>query len=167
MAEEAEFAQLEAKVDQLLAKLDPGQRRALARRIGTDLRKSQIQRVRSQLNPDGSPFEPRKPKAKPKGDPIRAKKGRIKRRVRSGPMFRKLMAARRLRMKASANGVEIGFADNATARIARVHQLGLRDRVTRSASGPSAQYPARELLGLTDSDRGMILDRVLQALQKV
>ncbi|MGE5563119.1 MAG: phage virion morphogenesis protein [Bacillota bacterium] len=157
---DAGFAALEARVDKLLANLDAGQRRALARRVGTDLRRSQIQRVRAQLNPDGSPFQPRKPKT----EQLRGKKGRIKRKAKRGPMFRKLMAARRLRLQATASGVSLGFADNATARIARVHQFGLPDRVNRRPNAPTAQYPARELLGLTQADRAMILDRVLEAL---
>jgi phage virion morphogenesis protein len=149
-----DFPELDARLDQLLAQMDAGGRRALARRMGTDLRRSQIARIRAQKNPDGSGYEPRR---------AQQKKGRIRRAKATGPMFRKLATARRLRIDASADGLELGFADATTGRIARVHHLGLRDRINRQ-SDAEAQYPERRLLGLSAEDRARLLDLALEAL---
>gem|GEM_PF-103570 len=55
---------LEDWVEPLIAKLEPAQRKALAREIGTALRKSQQQRIRKQKNPDGSAYASRVGKKK-------------------------------------------------------------------------------------------------------
>ena len=49
----------------------------------------------------------------------------------------------------NADSIDIGFAGR-IARIARVHQYGLRDRADKNA--PSVQYAKRELLGLTENE---------------
>jgi phage gpG-like protein len=48
------------------------------------------------------------------------------------------------------------------ARIARVHQFGLRDKV--NDSGAMATYPRRELLGLSKADRMAIARQVIDSL---
>jgi phage gpG-like protein len=48
------------------------------------------------------------------------------------------------------------------ARIARVHQFGLRDKV--NSSGAMATYPRRELLGLSKADRMAIARQVIDSL---
>nr|WP_314529227.1 phage virion morphogenesis protein [uncultured Pseudomonas sp.] len=45
------------------------------------------------------------------------------------------------------------------ARIARVHQFGLKDRAERSA--PDVRYEQREVLGFTDADLELIRDTLL------
>lgn len=47
---------LEDWVAPLLAKLEPAQRRALARNVGQALRRSQAARIAAQQNPDGSAY---------------------------------------------------------------------------------------------------------------
>ena len=49
----------------------------------------------------------------------------------------------------------VGF-DGCTARIARVHQLGLRDKVSRYRN--EYDYPKRELLGFSDDDKTWVRD---------
>ncbi|KJC17442.1 phage virion morphogenesis protein [Pseudomonas aeruginosa] len=134
----------------LLAKLEPGARRQLNQQIGRDLRRSQQQRIATQRNPDGSAFAPRKPRQ------LRAKKGRIKRQ-----MFAKLRQAKHLKVQSSADAIAIGFMGR-VARIARVHQYGLRDRPERGQA--DVQYDRRELLGFTDADLDLIRDRLLEHL---
>ena len=51
-------------------------------------------------------------------------------------------------VRPDAGGVTVGF-DGIAARIARIHQYGLQDEV---GPGAYAQYPARELLGMTPAD---------------
>ncbi|WP_431483721.1 phage virion morphogenesis protein [Pseudomonas solani] len=136
----------------LLAKLEPGARRQLNQQIGRDLRRSQQQRIAAQLNPDGSAFAPRKSRQ------LRSKKGRIKRK-----MFAKLRQAKHLKVQSSADAIAIGFMGR-VARIARVHQYGLRDRPERGQA--DVQYDRRELLGFTDADLDLIRDSLLEHLTR-
>lgn len=76
-------------------------------------------------------------------------------------MFRRLRTARFLKTSATSEGAEVGFS-GAAARIARVHQFGLRDKV--NSSGAMATYPRRELLGLSKADRMAIARRVIDSL---
>lgn len=77
------------------------------------------------------------------------------------PMFRRLRTARFLKVRASSDGTEVGFSGVA-ARIARVHQYGLRDKI--NSSGAMANYPRRELLGLSKADRMAIAQQVIDSL---
>lgn len=79
---------------------------------------------------------------------------------KANAMFQKLRAARFLKMQATPQGVTVGYQGRA-ARIARVHQFGLRDQV---GAGVMAQYPARELLGLTSQDERQLTDLIMQHL---
>lgn len=138
-----DLAALEAFAADLIANLEPSARAELARRIARDLRASQQKRIAAQLNPDGSGFAPRKPQ-------LRQRKGAIRRQ-----MFAKLRTARFFKARGTAEGAVIGFTA-AVSRIARVHQFGLRDRVNKA--GLEADYPARELLGITAEDEALIRD---------
>ncbi|UXY16729.1 phage virion morphogenesis protein [Chitiniphilus purpureus] len=140
---------LQAQVGGLLVQVAAPARRALAREIATALRRSQVQRIAQQRNPDGRPFAPRKPQ-------LRDKKGRIRR-----AMFARLRTARYLRQQAGADGAVIEFASR-VLRVARVHQYGLRDRVRRD--GPEVDYAERQLLGFTEADERLVLDLVLAHL---
>ena len=141
--------QLEDWVAPLLAKLSPTEQRQLARRIATDLRRSQSARIAKQQNPDGSAFEPRKQQR------LRNRRGKVK------AMFVQLRTARFLRTQATSAEAVLAITGRA-ARIARIHQEGLRDQV--SPGGPSIIYPMRELLGLTQDDREMILNTLADHL---
>lgn len=120
-----ELTALENWAAPLLARLQPGERRTLARKIGTELRRSQSQRIGRQQAPDGSPYAPRKQQ-------LRQKSGRVKR----AKMFVKLRQAKHFKVTASPNAVSVGFVGR-VSRIARVHQEGLTDR-TRPG-GPMAR----------------------------
>jgi len=146
-----ELRALEDWAGALLAKLDPKQRRQLNQGIARKLRRSQQQRIAAQKNPDGTPFAPRKAR-----QPLRSKQGRIKQK-----MFTKLRQARYLKLQSDANSIALGFLAR-TARLARVHQYGLRDRPGRNS--PDVQYSRRELLGFADADLEMIRDELLDHL---
>lgn len=135
----------------LLSKLEPSARRTLNQAIARDLRRNQQRRIAAQQNPDGSAFTPRKPRQQ-----LRAKQGRIKRQ-----MFNKLRQAKHLKLQSTASSIAVGFMQR-TARLARVHQYGLRDRPGRNA--PDVQYPHRQVLGFTDADLELIRDRLLHHL---
>lgn len=148
-----ELRALEDWAGALLAKLEPKQRRQLNQGIARKLRRSQQQRIAAQRNPDGTPYAPRKAR-----QPLRSKQGRVKQK-----MFTKLRQARHLKLQSDASSIAIGFLAR-TARLARVHQYGLRDRPGRNA--PDVQYSQRELLGFTDADLEMIRDELLDQLAR-
>jgi len=142
---------LTTHLDGLLAKLEPGARRELAKAIAKEIQPRQRKRIADQLNPDGTSFAKRKPQ-------LRQKSGRIRR-----TMFSKLRTARYLKTSATSNNAVVGFVGQ-VERIARVHQFGLRDRVQKG--GKEAQYAARELLGFTDDDVNAVHDLVISHLAR-
>ncbi|MCS4260219.1 phage virion morphogenesis protein [Pseudomonas protegens] len=149
------MADLEALEDWaagLLGQLQPAARNQLARSIGQALRRSQQQRIIAQRNSDKSKYAPRKQRN------LRGKQGRIKRQVQ---MFKKLRTASLLKVQGDGNAISVGFTGR-VARIARVHQYGLRDRAERSA--PEVRYEQREILGFTEADLDLIRDSLLQHL---
>lgn len=146
-----ELRALEDWAGALLAKLEPKQRRQLNQGIARKLRRSQQQRIAAQRNPDGTPYAPRKAR-----QPLRSKQGRVKQK-----MFTKLRQARHLKLQSDASSIAIGFLAR-TARLARVHQYGLRDRPGKGQA--DVQYNRRELLGFTDADLDMIRDELLAHL---
>lgn len=136
----------------LLHRIEPAARTSLARTIAQQLRRSQQQRVTAQRNPDSSQYAPRKQRD------LRGKQGRIQRKLK---MFRKLRTASYLKARGDSNLVSVGFTGR-IARIARVHQYGLKDRAERGA--PDVRYEQREVLGFTDADIELIRDTLLAHL---
>ncbi|ATS38054.1 MULTISPECIES: phage virion morphogenesis protein [Xanthomonas] len=145
-----ELTALENWAAPLLARLQPGERRTLARKIGTELRRSQSQRIGKQQAPDGSQYAPRK-------QVLRQKSGRVKR----AKMFAKLRQAKYFKVSASPNAVSVGFVGR-VSRIARVHQEGLTEQVR--PGGPRARYEKRVLIGLSVEDRQIVRDQLLNHL---
>lgn len=133
----------------LLQQLQPAARSKLTRTLAQQLRRSQQQRVKQQRNPDGSPFAARKPRE------LRAKTGRIKRQAK---LFQKMPKARYLNAKGDGQSITVGFTGR-VARIARVHQYGLKDRA--EANAPQVHYKKREALGFTSQDLELIRDVLL------
>jgi len=136
----------------LLNQVQPAARRKVTQTIARELRRSQQKRIGAQRNPDGTPYAPRKPRQQ-----LRAKAGRIKQRK----MFAKLRTARYLRLQSDASSIAIGFAGR-VARLARIHQYGLRDKPGRNS--PDIQYQRRQLLGFSDAELEMIRDQLLNHL---
>lgn len=143
---------LETWAATLLKRMEPGARNQLARSIGQALRRSQQKRVIAQQNPDGSKFAPRKQRD------LRGKQGRIRRKL---AMFKKLKTATYLKARGDSNVVTVGFTGR-IARIARVHQYGLKDRAERDA--PNIRYDQREVLGFTEADLDLIRGELLAHL---
>lgn len=133
-----EFKPFDDKLAGLIGALSPAGRRKLAAEIAKELRKSQQQRIKLQKSPNGTQYQARK------RQPLRAKKGRIKR-----AMFQKLRTSRYL--KASGhNGAAVVEFTGKVQRIARVHQYGLKDRP--SSNSRDVQYEVRSLLGFSRED---------------
>lgn len=140
---------LETWAAPLLRKLEPAERGKLARSLAQQFRRNQQQRVKAQANPDGSKYGPRK-----KRD-LRGKKGRILRKLE---MFKKLSKVAYMKAKGDESAISVGFTGR-VARIARVHQYGLRDRAEQGA--PNVRYDQREVLGLTEADLDLIKNVLL------
>lgn len=150
-----DLRQLELWAAPLLARLNPAARRIVSRRIAVDLRRSQAKRIAAQRAPDGSPYPPRRRRT----EPLRSKRGQVRRK--KDAMFAKLRTARWLKAKGDGNTAEVGFFGR-VARLARVHQEGLRDHV--ATGGPEVTYARRELLGFSAADRELIRTRLVDYL---
>ena len=148
----SEFKAFDDRLDGLLASLSPASRRQMAAEIAKQLRASQQQRIKRQQAPDGSPYAGRK------RQPIKGKKGRIKRE-----MFAKMRTARYLKAKGSTEAATVEFAGK-VQRIARIHQEGLKDKPNRHSQ--PVQYDARPLLGFSAADRQIVEDVILSRLSQ-
>ena len=149
----ATVEEVQAKLTALINNLSPQARRQLASNIGQALRKNQQARIARQENPDGTAFEPRKPRKE-----FGKKKGKIKRKA----MFAKLRTARYFKIQSNANEVSVGF-NGSSAMIAKVHQYGLMSSPSKTKDF-KVRYAQRELLGFSQSDLDVIEDLVLAQL---
>jgi phage virion morphogenesis protein len=136
------------RLEALISSLSAPARKEMARSIGRKLRASQQQNIKRQQAPDGTPFKPRKTQ------PVRSKKGRIKRE-----MFAKLRTAKYMKTQASPNEAVIEFAGN-VQRMARVHHFGLRDRPSRRSK--YVTFTSRPLLGINKYNLQVIEDAILK-----
>ena len=139
----------------LLGQLEPTARNRLARNIGQTLRRNQQQRIIAQRNPDGSRYASRKQRN------LRGKQGRVKRKAQ---MFQRLHTAKFLKIQGGSNTISVGFIGR-IARIARVHQYGLKDRAEHK--GPTVSYEKREILGFTEADLTDIRDNLVFYLSRL
>lgn len=129
--------------DGILNQLSTKNRSKLAKEIAKKLRESNRKRMVAQIQSNGTPFTPRKQLN------LRSKKGQVRRK-----MFSKMRTIKYLKINANANSATVNFL-NHTARIAKVHQYGLRDRVNKDKT-LWVVYPKRQLLGINQADLLMI-----------
>jgi len=146
----SELSAFDTRLAGLIAALSPQSRKAMAATIAKRLRKHQQQRIKEQITPEGQPFTPRRPQ------PLRAKKGRIKRE-----MFARLRTAKYMKAKGTADDAVVEFTGQ-VQRIAKVHQYGLRD--SPSVRAKEMQYPARPLLGLDGENLKIVEDELIKLL---
>ncbi|CZY76888.1 phage Virion Morphogenesis protein [Enterobacter hormaechei] len=147
----SDFKPFDNQLAGLLAALSQSARRKLSGEIAKQLRVAQQQRIKQQKKPDGSPYQARK------RQPLRAKKGRIKR-----AMFQKLRTNRYMKASGRENGAVVEFTGK-VQRIARVHQYGLKDRPNPHSR--DVQYPERQLMGISSRDKRLIEVLVLEYLE--
>ncbi|MGO3568327.1 MAG: phage virion morphogenesis protein [Serratia grimesii] len=148
----SELKPFDDKLAGLISGLSASSRRQMAADIAKRLRTSQQGRIKRQQAPDGTPYADRK------RQPIRSKKGRVKRQ-----MFAKLRTNRYMKAKGTADEALVEFAGR-VQRIARVHQEGLRDRPNRHSR--DVQYDARPLLGFSEADRQIVEDVIITRLSE-
>ena len=143
-----DFAELDSWLTGIIKQLSAKERRSLAGEIAKGLRKSNQQRIAAQVSPGGTAFAPR----------LRQNKGKIRR-----AMFGKLRQNRWMKATGAADEATVEFIGRA-AQMARVHHFGLRDRVNKR--GLEVKFTARPLLGISDSDVGMIEQLVMDHISK-
>jgi phage virion morphogenesis protein len=136
----------------LIANLSPAGRRKMAGEIAKKLRTRQQQRIKAQKDPDGKPYAARK------RQPVKSKKGRIKRE-----MFAKLRTNRYMKATGSDEAAAVEFVGR-VQRIARVHQYGLKD--ISGQNKISVKYPERRLLGFTHDDEWIVEVEIIERLFK-
>ncbi|HED5650637.1 phage virion morphogenesis protein [Citrobacter portucalensis] len=146
----SELTPFDDQIAGLIGALSPASRRRLAAEIAKQLRAAQQQRIRQQKAPDGSPYESRK------RQPLRAKKGRIKR-----AMFQKLRTSRYMKASGRNDAAVVEFTGK-VQRIAQIHQLGLKDRPNPHAQ--DVQYPERQLLGFSQEDKKLVETLIIKHL---
>lgn len=144
----SELKPFDDKLAGLIGALSPAGRRKLAAAIAKELRKSQQQRIKLQKAPDGSPYQTRK------RQPLRAKSGRIKR-----AMFQKLRTVRYMKASGRNDAAVVEFTGK-VQRIARIHQLGLKDRPNPHSR--DVQYSERQLLGFSQADKKLVDELVIK-----
>lgn len=138
----SELTALQERLAGLIASLSPAARRKMAADIAKRLRTSQQRRIKQQQAPDGTPYVARK------RQPVRNKKGRIKRE-----MFTKLRTNRYMKAKATDSAAVVEFTGK-VQRMVQVHQYGLKDRPNRHSR--DVQYDSRPLLGFSQDDERLI-----------
>lgn len=146
----SELTPFDNQVAGLIGALAPASRRKVAAEIAKKLRRSQQQRIKQQKAPDGTPYQVRK------RQPLRAKKGRIKR-----AMFQKLRTNRYMKASGRNDSAVVEFTGR-VQRIAQIHQLGLKDRPNPHAQ--DVQYPERQLLGFSKEDGVLIENAIIDHL---
>lgn len=144
------FYAIDTWLQGLLTQLSPPRRKAMNIAIARELRRRNQKRITQQKNPDGSPFAARKR--------LRDKQGRIRR-----AMFARLKTAKNMKVAATPNEAAV-FFEGRRGYIARTHQYGLEDSVSRN--GPRVKYPARRLLGFDDAGVKEIERQILDFLGK-
>ncbi|EOQ48500.1 TPA: phage virion morphogenesis protein [Citrobacter braakii] len=149
----SELTPFDNQVAGLIGALAPVSRRKLAAEIAKELRRSQQQRIKQQKAPDGTPYQARK------RQPLRAKKGRIKR-----AMFQKLRTSRYMKASGRNDAAVVEFTGK-VQRIAQIHQLGLKDRPNLHVQ--DVQYPERQLLGFSQDDKQFVEELVIKHLNGV
>lgn len=151
---------LEKYLVDLTDRLTPAERAKAGRRIAAELQKANAARIGANVDPEGSPFVPRKKARRLRG------RGRseIRTRRKQGKMFLRAKAKSNLKARADASEARVGFV-GAMVRIMGVHQDGLEDHVTRDPSSPIVKYPARRVLGFGPEDRLMVLETLDRLLQ--
>ena len=145
-----DFKPFDDKLAGLIAALSPTARRKMAADIAKTLRTRQQRRIKTQKAPDGTPYAARK------RQPVKAKKGRVKR-----DMFAKLRTSRFMKATAGNDAAVVEFTGK-VQRMVNVHQYGLKDKPGRNSK--PVQYDARPLIGFSDEDRQAVEEMIIAKL---
>ena len=167
MPEEQGLEALEPWLGGIMARLAPGQQMMLARRVGRLLRMANAARVMANVEPDGTPMQPRKTKT---GHARKGQKGirgktPIRQRGGKGAMFRRIELARNMVVIPGPGEVVLTFKPR-VAETAAVHHFGEVAPVDpRIPNSIRTRYPARRLLGFGAGDSEAILAAAMAFLE--
>lgn len=145
-----DFKPFDDKLAGMIAALSPTARRKMAADIAKTLRPRQQRRIKTQKAPDGTPYAARK------RQPVKAKKGRVKRE-----MFAKLRTSRFMKATAGNDAAVVEFTGK-VQRMVNVHQYGLKDKPGRNSA--PVQYAARPLIGFNAEDRQTVEEIIIEKL---
>jgi phage virion morphogenesis protein len=101
----SDFTDLDLRIARLIDQVTPAARDALARKLASDLRKANAQRIRENVEPDGEAMAPRQPRKQ--GNALRERIGATA--LRREAMFARAGGAKFLRARATSEGAQIGF----------------------------------------------------------
>ena len=143
------MAGLDPWLGSILQGLSPAKRRRAQLKLGQALRRSNLARIKANVEPDGGAMEERKSRLDRRGQ-VRKKAG--------GKMFRKLRYARQWKVTARPDSVEL--APNGRSPIPEVHHFGKKGFVGRGPDGRKifTKYPERRLLGFGKGDDQLAID---------
>lgn len=149
MTEGDDLIAFEQWFGRIIAGLEPAARSRAALKLGQALRRANLARITANIDPDGAPFEKRKPRLD--------RRGSVRQR---GKMFRGLRLARNWRIIADAHGVELKPSSSGADHVGAVSQFGEVDTVGRGRDGRMIRYryPVRRLLGFSQEDRTLAVD---------
>lgn len=157
----ADLDALEPWLMDVMARVSPGRRLNLSRRVGQIIRRANALRVLANIEPDGTPMAERKPK---KERQAKEKHGRVRPAKAKGKMFRRIELARNMEVRPAADHVELGFKAR-VAKTAEVHHFGLEDLVDkRRKNSIRTRYPARRLLGFGPGDTNALMVEIMEWL---
>ena len=151
------LAGLDAFLARALQGLSPAKRKRAALKLGQALRRSNLERIKDNVEPDGGAMEKRKSRLD--------RRGRVRRKA-GGKMFRKLRYARRWAIDARPDSVELSPKGN--SQIPAIHHYGKKGYVGRAPDGSKifARYPERRLLGFGRGDDQLALDAAASLLDQ-
>lgn len=153
-----DLSRFEEWFGQIVRGLEPAQRRRAALKLGQALRRSNLKRISENVQPDGTPMEPRKP---------RKEHRKLLRNRNRGKMFKGLRRARNWKIDADDEGVEIRPATGSVDKVASVSQYGEMATVgyLRGGAPVRARYAQRRLLGFSEGDKQLALDIAAELLE--
>ncbi len=126
---------------QITEGLSDSEKRKLTKRLSTKFKQQMRKRIRSQKDPSGAKFIPRK----------RDQRGRIRR----GAMFQRL--PRLIKTAYNSSKAEVGFK-GLTAQIMQTHQDGGLARP--SPNQDPVRYPVRKTVGFSEEDIRIFKDEI-------
>ena len=149
------LAGLDTWLGEIAKGLKPGARKRMAMKLGRLLRRANLARIRKNVEPDGGAMEKRKSRLD--------RRGRLRDRP-GGKMFRKLRQARRWRIAARPDSVEL--SPRGRSAIPAEHHFGKRSLIGRSPDGKKvfAKMPERRRLGFGDGDEDLALDVIAELI---
>ncbi|NLR72877.1 phage virion morphogenesis protein [Novosphingobium sp. ERN07] len=146
-----DLSRLDEWMGQVLHGLSPPERKRAAQRLGRDLRKSNLKRIGQNVQPDGTPMEPKKARYDRRGR-LREKAG--------GKMFQGLRYAKHWRIDATEDGVTVTAESPLVDRAASVSQFGETKTIgrLRDRTPIRYRYPVRRLMGLSPEDEDLAMN---------